>query len=416
VKRDGTRSRKILTVAGWASYLRFAPDGRSFRFTVKDEAHRSTSLWEASADGTNLRAVLPGWNKPAAECCGNWTSDGRYFVFQSEHNGRKDVWAIPETTDFLRGKRIGPVQLTAGPMNFSDPIPTKDGKRVFAIGVLPRAEVVRYDLRTHEFVPYLSDISAEGLDFSRSGEWVTYTSYPEGALWRSKVDGSERRQLTFPPLRAFLPRWSPDGKQIAFMATSPGKEWKINIVQADGGTPQQLLSDEQDESDPTWSPDGNSIAFGRGPWTQSSELDIRVLDLHTHQVSKIIRSDGLFSPRWSPDGRYIAALRLKTPMTPMLFDFKTREWQQLLSTNMGSPSWSRGGKYLYLQDWSTPNDRMVRLRLSGRKLERIAAFESIGGLGLGTIIAWTGLTPDDSPLLARDVSAQEIYALEWPAP
>jgi len=116
--------------------------------------------------------------------------------------------------------------------------------------------------------------------------------------------------------------------------------------------------------------------------------------------------ESLVLTSWCPDGETIIY------MTPMLFDFKTREWQQLLSTNMGSPSWSRGGKYLYLQDWSTPNDRMVRLRLSGRKLERIAAFESIGGLGLGTIIAWTGLTPDDSPLPARDVSAQEIYALE----
>ena len=76
-------------------------------------------------------------------------------------------------------------------------------------------------------MPFFSGISAEGLDFSKDGQWVTYTSYPDGSLWCSKLDGTERLQLTFPPMRALLPRWSPDRKQIAFNAIVPGGTWNI---------------------------------------------------------------------------------------------------------------------------------------------------------------------------------------------
>ena len=59
-----------------------------------------------------------------------------------------------------------------------------------------RGELVRYDSASHQFTPYLSGMSAMGVNFSRDGKWVTYVAYPEGTLWRSKVDGSERLQLT----------------------------------------------------------------------------------------------------------------------------------------------------------------------------------------------------------------------------
>jgi Tol biopolymer transport system component/DNA-binding winged helix-turn-helix (wHTH) protein len=426
VKKDGTLSRKLLTVPGSASDLRFSPDGRALRFTVYDDADGSTSIWEASADGSDPHPLLPEWNKPASESGGIWTRDGRYFIFESTHDGRADVWAIREKSSFL-GRVDRPVQLTAGPMSFSDPIPSKDGKELFAVGVLRRAEVVRYNLSTGEFVPYLSGISAEGLAFSRDGEWVTYTSYPEGALWRSKVDGSKKLQLTFPPTRAFLPRWSPDGKQIAFVGSSPGRPWKIYLVSAEGGTPQQLLPGDQNEGDATWSPDGSAIAFGRLPWGLKSSpetVDIQVVDLKTLQTSKLPGSDGLFSPRWSPDGRYLVALTLastfdKTPNFPMLFDFTSQKWEYLVHADVSYPNWSQDGKYLYLQNWSTVHQdgrvRIVRLRLSDREMEKVVEFKDLGRVAVGTA-TWSGVAPDGSPLLARDVGTQEIYALKWQAP
>jgi eukaryotic-like serine/threonine-protein kinase len=432
-RADSTLARKLVTVARSPGAFKCSPDGRVLRFTMGDRQNDSpspdaasltnTSLWEVALDGTGLHPLLTNWSNPSTDCCGNWISGGRDFVFESQRDNRSDIWAIREVNSLLwRGNR-GPMRLTAGPMSFLDPSPAKDGKSIFVIGVLPRAEVVRYDLQTREFVPYLSGISAEGLDFSRSGEWATYTSYPDGALWRSKVDGSERSQLTFAPLQAFLPRWSPDAKQIVFMGRISAGPWKMYLIPAEGGTPQQLLAGEQAEGDPSWSPDGASIAFGRQVGHQASfqtaVADIEVINLRTRQVYKLPGSDGLFSPRWSPNGRYIAALPVAIENQLTLFDFTTQQWTKL-TPFVNYPSWSRDGQYLYFQDWSkTSGDgsvQIVRLSISDHKLEKIVDLKDLRRLALGTIVNWSGLAPDGSLLLARDVSAQEIYALEWQGP
>ncbi len=187
--------------------------------------------------------------------------------------------------------------------------PSPDGRKLFVDGYQGRGELVRYDPKSGQFVPFLSGISAGELDFSRDGQWVTYVSYPEHTLWRSRADGSDRLQLTYPPVSAGLPRWSPDGTQIVYVDTQPGRPWKIFLISAQGGTPQEVLAESHTQADPTWSPDGKKLAFGRTQITGSSEpLAIYIVDLATHQVSTIPGSENLFSPRWSPDGQYLAAL------------------------------------------------------------------------------------------------------------
>jgi Tol biopolymer transport system component len=98
--------------------------------------------------------------------------------------------------------------------------------------------------------------------FSPDGQWVAYTSYSDGTLWRSKIDGTDRLQITFPPLQVFLPRWSPDSRQIAFNARLPDTVWNVYIVSSEGGTPLRVLPSEESQMDANWSPDGKSVAFG----------------------------------------------------------------------------------------------------------------------------------------------------------
>jgi Tol biopolymer transport system component/DNA-binding winged helix-turn-helix (wHTH) protein len=406
VNRDGSSPRKLLTADSTPFAFRFSPDARVLRFTQYDFQNDSMEIMEAAADGTGLHKILPG-------SCGAWNSERSFFIFRNRTDSRLDVWVWPEERRFRWRKRDEkPIQLTAGPLNFSCPLPSKDGKQIFAVGGTRRAEVIRYNSRSGEFVPYFSGISAEGLAFSRDGQWVTYTSYPENTLWRSKVDGSERLQLTFPPLRAFLPRWSPDGKQIVFNAILPGKTWNIYLISSEGGTPQRVLLGEQGQTDANWSPDGNSLVFGS---LEVSNMPISTVDLRSKHISALPGSSGLYSPRWSPDGRYIAAITADTALKMMLFDFVTQKWTQAFGSEIGYLLWSHDGKYIYFQDTRNA-DRIVRLRVSDRKLETIVDLKNVGRLTTGTFVDWFGLAPDDSPLFARDISTSELWALEvdWP--
>src|SRR5262249_34358643 len=131
VKSDGTGSRQLVTVNGTPSWIRWSPEGHSLRFTVSDPQTKATSLWEVESDGTGLHPLLSGWNNPPAECCGAWTGDGKYFVFQSTHNFRSDIWAIREKPGLFRSPRPAPVQLTNGPLSFYGPQPSSDGRKLF---------------------------------------------------------------------------------------------------------------------------------------------------------------------------------------------------------------------------------------------------------------------------------------------
>jgi len=414
VNRDGSSSRKLLTVENAPEFFRFSPDASVLRFSQHDTHGKdfnagTLTIMSAAADGTGLHKLFDG-------CCGDWTPDGRFFIFVRKTLGQFNVWALPQAKEFTRQKLSDvPTQLTQGPFNFEYPLPSKDGKEIFAIGVGRRAEVVRYNLRTHEFVPYLSGISAEGLAFSPDGQWVAYTSYPDGILWRSRVDGSERLQLTLPPMKDNMPRWSHDGRQIAFNDILTEATWNIYVISSAGGSAERQLPSDQSQLDVDWSPDGKSLIFGT---IEDPKRSIYILDIHSRRVSTLPGSRGFYSPHWSPDGTYISAKVSETGKL-MIFDVSAQKWTRPCDCTAGYPMWSHDGKYLYFQDEPGPDKiyRIVRLRLSGRKIENVAELSSVGRFpAVATFGQWFGLTPDGSPLLARDASTQEIYALEmqWP--
>jgi eukaryotic-like serine/threonine-protein kinase len=412
VKNDGSGSRKLMSVSGTIDWPRWSPDGSRLRFTVRNAKTPSPKLWEAAADGSNPHPLLPDWNKPEGECCGSWSADGKYFVFEAVQNRVSNIWALREETGLFRRAGRELVQLTFGPLNFHGPAPAADGRQIFVTGKQHRCELMRYDTNTRQFSPYLSGLSAEGLNFSADGEWITYVTYPEGDLWRSKVDGSERLQLSFPPLRARMPRWSPDGKRIVFQGLLPGKPSKILLVSSEGGNPQQLMSEERAEWDPAWAPDGASLVFDAR--TASGSRAINLLDLRTNQVSLLSGTTKMFSPRWAPDGRYISALPLDSGKL-MLFDFTTREWRDLTQTRVGYPTWSRDGKYIYFTDRFGKEPGVKRVRIADRKVEWVADLKELR-LVQTPVGSWFGLAPDDSPLVLRDVGIQDIYALDLQSP
>ena len=407
-KSDGSEARKLLTAAGTAHATRFSPDGRHLRFTVRDAAN-TNSLWEASADGTGLHPLLGDWTKASTQGSGQWTPDGAYYLFTGADNSGQNIWALPASTELFRKSGGAPIRVTTGPLHFDYATSGRDARRVFVIGSQPRGELVRYDSRTSQFLPFLSGLAAEEVDFSPDGQWVTYGDISDGTLWRSRVDVSERFQLTYPPEGATLPRWSPDGKQIVFCANRQGKPWRLALVSAQGGVVQQLLSENRNLVDPTWSASGREIAFGEDA---AADSDIRVLDVSTRQLSTLPASKGLFSPRWSPDGRYLAALSADSQKL-MLFDFGTQNWIVWADEghSLGFPSWSRDSKYIYY-DWSFGKDPSFRrLKLGEHKSEQLLSLKGLRRY-FNWMASWAGIAPDGTPLFVRDTSTQEIYALQ----
>jgi len=413
---DGRDSHKLVTVPGRPGALHWSPDGRTVRFTVADPGTRSTSLWEVSADGAHLQQLLSGWNKPSHECCGVWSGDGRYFFFQSFRNNRWEIWAIAEVKRRLRKRSAEPVQLTAGPMDFYAPAPSLDGKKLYVVGALKRGELMRYDGTSRRFVPYFSGLSAEGLDFSADGIWITYTLFPEGTLWRCKMDDGERQQLTFAPMRAFLPRWSPNGREIVFMGAASGKPWRIFRISAEGGSPEELLQGHENEFDPTWSSDGKQLAFGSPVWNVESAdarpVAIYLLDLRTRETSKLPGSEGLFSPRWSPDGKHLAAVSSDSERL-VLFDFAIHKWLEVASGGVTFPRWSRDSKYIYW-DGLGAEAFVNRVQIADHVVERVAGLKDIRKTG--AMGSWAGSAPDGSPLILRYANSEEIYALDLNLP
>jgi dipeptidyl aminopeptidase/acylaminoacyl peptidase len=394
---DGTKAHKIAEQGWLTGYPRWSPDGQRIRFSSLTLETYEQTIWEVPAEGGAARALFPDWR--AEQWGGQWTPDGNYYVFNSESN----IWAVRERAGWRR-KIPKPVQLTFGPLSFLAPLPAADGKRLYAVGETRRGELLRYEAKGAKFVPSFPGLSADSLDFSRDGEWITYVSYPKNELWRSRLDGSERQQLTAAPMKVETPRWSPDGRQIVFDGKVPGDVWKAYLIGAAGGTPKEIAPGHI-ITDATWSPDGTRLVV-----TSRNQLrtNISFLDLQTGKFSPVAGSDGFNEPTWSPDGRYICASR-GSDFACMLFDFRRQAWSEILPTSCWWANWTSDSRSFFCLEGKGESIR--RFDVSTGRFERVVSLRDYRITG--NYLAWLGMFPDGSPLILRDAGSQELYALEW---
>jgi Tol biopolymer transport system component len=224
--------RKLVTFPDYVGEVWVEPDAQRILLSQLQVVGDSRLL-DIAADGTGLREVRK-LSDDECNSCFIWTPDEKYLVYQFGSANHSDIWVLRMRTGLFchPGK---PVRLTNGPLPYSDPYPNRDGKQIFVLGTKERGELVHFDMKSHQFLPFLSGISATDPTFSRDGKWVAYASYPDHALWRSRSDGTERMQLTFPPIDVRLPFISPDGAKVAFR-TDKGDVFVIN---RDGGLPQE---------------------------------------------------------------------------------------------------------------------------------------------------------------------------------
>ncbi len=184
--------------------------------------------------------------------------------------------------------------------------------------------------------------------FSPDGQQVAYgvqTSNAEAetdhsALYLHTLPSGETRQLTNGVTKDSMPRWSPDGKRLAFFSTRSGKN-QLYVIAADGGEAQALTTLPQGVSDgPAWSPDGQQIAFtalsastptdrqrpyrvtrhvyrfDKVGYLEPAQEDIYVINSNGGEPRALTQDATINSaPAWSPDGQKLLYLASMFPDT-----------------------------------------------------------------------------------------------------
>jgi len=412
---SGGESRKLATLPGRAFWLRWSPNGKRLRLTLLNSETHTSTLWELSSDGTGAHPLLRDWTSAApAECCGSWTDDGRYYVFQSARGGDSNIWAIAEHGGLFGGP-AKPMRITNGPLSYQAPITERGGRRAFFVGLNVQSELLRYDPGERIFVPYGGLTMASRVQLSRDGQWIAWIRQEDSSLWISRIDGSGRLQLTGLPMQVFLMHWSPDDRQLVFMGREPGKPWKIYTVDADGEHLQGVLDEQRSEADPDWSPDGKTLVFGRLPDLMAEAAqpkDIELVNLATKAVTKVPGSDGLFSPRWAANGKYIAALSINQRQL-LVFDVAKKTWKMLAQQVASDICWSHDDTAIFFHDFAQADQPIYKVELATGKIERVADLHDLRPANV-VDYRFAGLGEGDVPLVSARRSTANLYSAELP--
>lgn len=405
VRDDGQENQHLIDLPGRAFWLRWSPDGQRLRFTVVDPESGLPLLWEYTTGGKKPVRLLAGMNQFASACCGSWTGDGRDYVFQSTQDGFTDIWR-------MRGPGGSPMRLTNGPLEFESP--ATGGNHVYFTGVDYRREMFVYSSAARRFLPLPNNLgSAALIDYSRDGQWVAWLNAADNTVWRSRVDGSERLQVTSASLPVFSIRWSPDNQSLALMAREPGKPWAIYFVDANGGNLRPAMKEERGEADPNWFANGSALLFGRIPdimGDANQPKAIFTVDLKTHAVTKIPGSDNLFSPRLSPNERYIAALSADQKRL-MLFDRTTQTWTTLTDGGASDPVWASDSRSVFFQNFLEAGEPVYRISIAaqgaGAKVATLDDLRPADALDYRLM----ALAPGDEPVVSTESSSVNVYSL-----
>jgi hypothetical protein len=324
-------------------------------------------------------------------------------VYLSEVSGRKDIWALrlPSGPFHRTAQRT---RLTMGPLSYSAALPSRDGKHIFVVAAKQRGELVRFGMKSHQFLPFLSGISAIDVSFSKDGKWVAYDSYPDHALWRSRSDGTERMQLTYPPMEAGFPVISPDGTKVAFHTRNA----ELFVVTMDGGQPQKIVDRG---SDALWSPDGKLLLYLLGIPDGWSDW-LHIADVFTRKITTI-PSQGILGGWWVTQDKLVATAQNTTKF--VTFDFKTQKWTDLIAGNFVNWRVSTDYKYLYFTTGGAESE-VRRLRFADNQMETITSLKDLRRAVEDGVCTDIGIAPDGSPVFTRDIGTQEIYSLSvhWP--
>ena len=399
---QGSRPAKLAEVPGHGYWLRWSPDGRRLRFSILDSERLRSTLWELGPD-RNPHQLLKDWKSGTEVCCGIWSPDGKYFLFRS--GGQ--YWYLPDSSvsvhpraDLLISMGNSTSAIAANPLE----------NEIFTSVVIASSEVFEWDVKMNRPTVLISGLHPDLVEFSPDKQQIAYTKDADRGveLWLARSDGSNKRQIATSPVSVMMARYSPDGQKIAFMARQPDGPWKVYWVPLQGGEWRKIPEPPVNQADPNWSPDGQSILFGQPPEYGAEGGVPRKLysyDIRAGKTTAVPGSEGLFSPRWSPDGRYIAAIAIDQRSMSLL-DLATSKWSPLVGITANNPFWSPDSQWVYFSD----NPDMVwRVRVSDFHLERVLQTPSPSNF---TSCWANGFAPDGAVLLSCFDQRRNIFELD----
>jgi Tol biopolymer transport system component len=403
IDEDGSNLRKLWDAPGSLEALSFSPDGSQLSATI-GVAPGARRLWNMSADGKNAGPLRLDWPANANQYSGQWTLDGRHFVFSSDREERINLYELASPPWFAFWRKPTAVRITGNQLPILAAAPMRDSEGLFVLGKTDEGAMRAYDPRSKKLLPYLDDLSMLQFVISPDRQWMAYSEYPSRHLWKSRLDGSEQVQLT--TSYAVMQQWSPDGKWLAY------SDWRnVYLVSAAGGAPQKLTPDGVDGVAPSWLPDGGSIAFNNYP-NPNRPYGIHVIDVATRRISDMPGGDNYFVPSWSPDGKYMVAMA-QNPSRMVLYWAATKTWKDLRTFDVpwGYWIWASDSKSIYMGLTQGENG-IYALTVPEGEWKQLSGLEGVNDPRV--LDSFMSLTPDGQPAMMSRTGVGQIYSLRWP--
>jgi dipeptidyl aminopeptidase/acylaminoacyl peptidase len=168
------------------------------------------------------------------------------------------------------------------------------------LGMLTSQETRRVPLRPEQLA---SATGIQEFTWAPDGKSIAYVG-PAGVgfdIWTVTATGGQPRRLTTNQRLKKHPRWSPDGKWIAFISVQDNGNSDLRAISIDGQSTLSLTDSAAEEDELTWSPDSKYIAFTQRFGSQS---DVMSVDVQSNAVRKLADAPAS-TLRWSPDGKWI---------------------------------------------------------------------------------------------------------------